>query len=52
MKKAYTILARRPEENTPLGRRRRRLEDNIMMDLVEIGLEAVDWIRLGLGRNR
>jgi hypothetical protein len=42
MKKAYTILARLPEENTPLERRRRKWEGNIMMDLVKIGLEAVD----------
>jgi hypothetical protein len=35
----------------PLGRNRRRWEDNIKMDLREIGLEGVDWINLVQGRD-
>jgi hypothetical protein len=41
---AYNILVGRPEGRRPLGRPRRRWEDNIMMDLREIGLGDVDWI--------
>jgi hypothetical protein len=35
-----------------LGRPRRRWMDNIMMDLLEIGLSAVDWIGLAQDRHR
>jgi hypothetical protein len=33
----------------PLGRPRRRWEDNIKMDLGEIGIDGVNWIRLAQG---
>jgi len=33
----YRVLARRPEGKRPLGRTRRRWEDNIKMDLQEVG---------------
>jgi hypothetical protein len=49
---AYTILVGRPEGRRPLGRPRRRWEDNIKMDLREIGFGDVDWIhwlRIGTG---
>jgi hypothetical protein len=36
----------------PLGRPRRRWEDGIRMDLREIGLGGVDWIRLAQDRDR
>jgi hypothetical protein len=36
----------KPEGKRPLGRPRRRWEDGIRMDLSEIGLGGVDWIRL------
>jgi hypothetical protein len=36
----------KPEGKRPLGRPRRRWEDGIRMDLREIGLGGVDWIRL------
>jgi hypothetical protein len=36
----------------PLGRPRRRWEDGIRMDLREIGLGVVDWIRLAQDRDR
>jgi hypothetical protein len=41
---AYNILVVRPEGRTPLGRPRRRWEDNIKMDLEKIGFGDVDWI--------
>jgi hypothetical protein len=40
----YNILVGRPEGRRPLGRPRRRWEDNIKMDLREIGFGDVDWI--------
>jgi hypothetical protein len=39
---AYNILVGRPEGRRPLGRPRRRWEDNIKMDLREIGFRDVD----------
>jgi hypothetical protein len=47
----YTFLWR-PEGRRPLGRRRRRWEDNIKMDLREIGFGDVDWIYLAQDRDR
>jgi hypothetical protein len=41
---AYNILVGRPEGRRPLGRLRHRWEDNIKMDLREIGFGDVDWI--------
>jgi hypothetical protein len=43
---AYRILVRNPEGTRPLGRPRRRCEDNIEIDLKEIGLGDRDWICL------
>jgi hypothetical protein len=42
----YRVLVGRPERKTPLGRPRRRWEDNIKMGLREIGIDGVNWIRL------
>jgi hypothetical protein len=47
---AYRILVGRPEGKRPLGRRRRRWEDNIKMDLREIGIDGANWIRLNQDR--
>jgi hypothetical protein len=49
---AYNILVGRPEGRRPLGRRRRRWEDNIKMDLGEIGFGDLDWIHLGQDKDR
>jgi hypothetical protein len=49
---AYNILVEKPEGRRPLGRRRRRWEDNIKMDRREIGFGDVDWIHLVQDRNR
>jgi hypothetical protein len=49
---AYNIVVGRPEERRPLGKPRRRWEDNIKMDLAEIGFGDVDWIHLAQDRDR
>jgi hypothetical protein len=49
---AYNILVGRPEGRRPLGRPRRRWDDNIKLDLREIGLGDVDWIDLAQDRDR
>jgi hypothetical protein len=46
------VLVGKPEGKRPLGRPRRRWEDEIRMDLREIGLGGVDWIRLAQDRDR
>jgi hypothetical protein len=48
---AYRILVGRPEERRPLGRRRRRWDDNIKMDHQDVGW-GMDWIELTLCRDR
>jgi hypothetical protein len=46
----YRLLVGKPEGKRPLGRARRKWMDNIKMDLLEIGLNVVDWI--GLAQDR
>jgi hypothetical protein len=46
----YRLLVGKPEGKRLLGRPRYRRMDNIKMDLLEIGLNVVDWI--GLARDR
>jgi hypothetical protein len=48
---AYRILVGKPEGKRPLGRLRRRWEDNIKMDLRDIGYCVMDWIDLAQDRN-
>jgi len=48
----YRVLVGRPEGKRPLGRSRRRWEDNIKMDLREVGCWGMDWIELAEGRYR
>jgi hypothetical protein len=45
-KTAYRILVGIQEGMRSLGRRRHRQEDNIKMDLREIGWHVMDWIQL------
>jgi hypothetical protein len=47
---AYRVLVGRPEGKRPLGRPRRRWEDNIKTDLKEIGIDEANWIRLAQDR--
>jgi hypothetical protein len=42
----YRLFVGKPEGKEPLGRSRRRWMDNIKMDLLDIGLNFVDWIGL------
>jgi hypothetical protein len=49
---AYNILVGRSEGRRPLGSPRHRWEDNIKMDLREIGFGNVDWIHLAQDRDR
>jgi hypothetical protein len=49
---AYNILVGRPGGRRPLGRPRSRWEDNIKMDLREIGFGDVDWIQWAQDRDR
>jgi hypothetical protein len=51
-RKVNKVLMGKPEGKRPLGRPRRRWENEIIMDLREIGLEGVDWIRLSQDRDR
>jgi hypothetical protein len=44
------VLVGRPEGKRPLGRHRRRWEDNIKMYLREIGIDRENWIRLAEDR--
>jgi hypothetical protein len=46
----YSVLVGRPERKRPVGRPRRRWEDNIKMDLREKGIFGTNWIRLAQDR--
>ena len=48
----YMVLVGKPEGMRPLGRPRRRWEDNIKMDLKELGCGDMDWIKLAQDRDR
>jgi hypothetical protein len=48
----YRLLVGKPEGKRPLGRPRLRWIDNIKMDLLEKGLNVVDWIGLAQDRYR
>jgi len=48
---AYRVLVEKPEGKRPLGRSRRRWEDNIKMDLLEVGYWGMDCIELSQERE-
>jgi hypothetical protein len=48
----FRALVGKPEGQRLLGRPRRRWEDNIKMDLQEVGCWAMDWIELAQDRDR
>jgi hypothetical protein len=52
-RKLCKVLVGKPEGKGPLGRPRRRWEDGIRMNLIDIGLgRGVDWIRLAQDKDR
>jgi hypothetical protein len=51
-RKVYKVLVGNPEGKGPLRRPRRSWEDGIRMNLGEIDLGDVDWIRLAQDRDR
>ena len=46
----YRVLVGKPDGKRPLGRPMRRWEDNIKMDLQEVGYRVMDWIELAQDR--
>jgi hypothetical protein len=48
----YRVLVGKPEGKRPPRRPRRRWEDNIKMDIQEVGYESMDWIELAQDRDR
>ena len=48
----FRDLVGKPERKRPLGRPRRRWEDNIKMDFQEVGCGGMDWIELAQDRYR
>jgi hypothetical protein len=48
----YRVLVGKPEGKRPLGRPRRRWEDNIKMDLQEVGRSCGAWMELAQDRER
>ena len=49
---AYRVLVGKSEGKRPLGRPRRRWEDNIKMNLQEVGCGGMNWIELAQDRDR
>jgi hypothetical protein len=49
---AYWIFVGKPKGRQPLGRPRRRWEDNIKTDLQEVGWGGMNWIELAQDRDR
>ena len=47
----YRVLVAKPEGKRPLGRPKHRWEDNIKMDLQEVGCVGMDWIELAQNRD-
>jgi len=55
MRGTYRVLVGKPKGKRPLGRPRRRWEDNIKTDLQEVGCggawTGLTWLRIGTGRG-
>jgi len=52
IRNAYNILVAKPEWKRTLGRRRRRWEDNIKVDLRETRWEDLEWMHLAQDRDQ
>jgi hypothetical protein len=48
----YRVLVGKPEGKRPLRRSRHRWENNIKVDLQEVGCRGIDWIELAQDRDR
>jgi hypothetical protein len=48
----YRVMVRKPEGKRPLGRPRHRYEDNIKMDLQEVGCGGIKWIEMAQDTDR
>jgi hypothetical protein len=48
----YRVVVGKPEGKRPLGRPRRRWEDNIKVNLQEVRCGGMDWIELAQNRDR
>jgi hypothetical protein len=48
----YSVLVWKPKGKRPFGRPRRKWEDNIKMDLQEVGWGLMNWIELAQNRDR
>jgi hypothetical protein len=49
----YRVLVGKPEGKRPLGRPRRRWEDNVSMNLQEVGVgTGLGWLRIGIRGGR
>ena len=51
-KGVYRVLVGKPEGKRPMGRPRRRWEDDIKMDLQDVGGSYEDWMELAQDRDR
>jgi len=48
----YRVSLGKPEGKRPLGRPKRKWEDNVKMNLQDLGCEGMDWIELAQDRDR
>ena len=51
-RRVYKVLVGKPEGKRPMGRPRRRWEDNIKINFKEVGGGCGDWMELAQGRDR
>jgi len=52
VRSVFRVFVGRPKGKRPLGRPRRRWEDNIKLDLRDVGIDGAIWIRLAQDKVR